>query len=434
MCSTNGAGGDSSRSQLMRLPNEIIFEVAPHLQGFSDLNSLVRTSRFFHTMFNSRLYHLAVAADDSTLDNAIGYILSEYRLSSLTLLLDNGLSVKHTGKFAGDPDEQVMLRFLCKLDDQKRAVPLARLLIQRGANVDAKDVHPGHSAETVLYNAVVHNNCEMAALLLSHGADVNAVNLQGKTPLHWACLGDGNNAEIIHLLIAHGADIEARCADGETPLLWSRNPHAIAALLEHGADAGVRGIAGMTPLHWACEWFESEHEELGKSLLENGALVNATLENGETPLHCIVTEERDSCLFLAKFLLENGADVNAISDDGWSPLHCAIMRNPDRGVELIALLLHHGAMVNKPDESGLAYTPLHWLFIGPSRDELLKAKLLLDHGADVNAISSNGESPLQCYALCQTVSCKADLTALLLNHGADPRMLCGEATSWLGLG
>jgi ankyrin repeat protein len=139
-------------------------------------------------------------------------VLSRYRLASLTLLLDNGLSVNHTGQFNYDPDgeEMMMLHFLSRFNTQE--VPLARLLIQRGADTNAKNVH----SCTVLHGALVYGNCEIAELLLAHGADPNAVGQWGYTPLHFAIIGR-NEARMINLLIAHGVDIEARSAAGNTP-------------------------------------------------------------------------------------------------------------------------------------------------------------------------------------------------------------------------
>jgi ankyrin repeat protein len=406
MCSTEGI---SSKSLLMTLPNELFFEVASHFEGFKDLNSLVRTSRFFHGMFNTHLYRRAVAADDIILDDILGWVLSGDRLASLTLLLDHGLSVNHTGKFSGQWDEEPMLRFLCK---PASSVPLARLLIQRGASMELKDVWPGRS-ETVIYRAIAYNNCEIAALLLAHGADLSAVNNWGKTPLHLASDCVGNIAEMIHLLIAYGADIEARCETGDTPLLLAsqHNHNIVATLLEHGADAGVHNHNGETPLHWAARRLEDQHE-LAKSLLEHGAIVNARDVTGETPLHWISGWGRDCGAFMAKFLLENGADVNAISNHGFSPLHWALSRNC--GEDAIALLLEHGAIVNATDPRGRA--PLHWLLGSSVRDGLPKVELLLENGADVNAISNDGFSPLHYAAVSRDHG--EDVVALLLEHGA----------------
>jgi ankyrin repeat protein len=297
----------------MTLPNELFLEVASHLKSFKDLNSLVRTSGFFHGMFNIQLYRRAVAADDAVLNDIVGWVLSRYRLASLTLLLDNGLSVNRTGRFPRYMYEGTMLCFLCSwLDDHERSVPLARLLIQRGADTNAKDVH----SSTVRHVALIYGNCEIAELLLAHGADPNAVGLWGYTPLHFASWI--NDARMVNLLIAHGADIEARSVAGDTPLnVSSRYGKRLAmeALLEHGADAGAHNDEGVTPLHCLIQYLWD------------------------------ISSDR---LFMARFLLENGADVNAISNDGLSPLQRAL--NGGCEGNGVALLLEHGADVRVLNE------------------------------------------------------------------------------------
>jgi ankyrin repeat protein len=415
----------------MTLPNELLLEVASHLETFRDLNSLVRTSRLLHAMFNTHLYRRAITADDIILNGILCCVLTGYRFDSLTLFLDNGLSVnRRTGRFYDNRrlvirywrGDTTMLRVLCRLDDQERSVPLARLLLQRGAHTGATG---NIYSKTVLHEAASRGNCPIVELLLAHGADVNAENIYGLRALHFACNTFQDNPEVVNLLIAHGADIEACSTAGDTPLILSsrhHKPRIMAALLDHGADAGVHNNDGKTPLHHASTWFGSEHHELAKSLLEHGADVNATDNHGETPLHWLFDSLSGDRFFIAKFLLENGADVNALTDDELSPLQCAI--ESDCGVtgkSVIALLLQYGADVHATDEDGRA--PLHWLLESDRNDKLPIAELLLEKGADVNALSSNGTSPLQC-ALFERP--EADMIALLLEHGADVSVLDGE--------
>jgi ankyrin repeat protein len=458
MSPTEGIG---SNSQLLKLPNELFLEVASYFEGFKDLNSLACTSRFLHTIFNTQLYRRAVAADDIVLDDIVRWVLSGYRLASLTLLLDNGLSVNHTGQFADDKQceglgmrswyADTMLLFLSLLDDKERSVPLARLLIQRGAHIDATG---DKFSKTVLHKAISHGNCPIVALLLAHGADVNAADNAGLRAMHLVCdnlnycaemahslmahcadvtaadnalraLRDkfNDSAEIVHLLIAHGADIEARSASGDTPLIRSSqySPPVMTALLEHGADAGVHNNHGETPLHYASRWFEDEHYELAKSLLENGAKINATDQAGRRALHWLLESHPGDPLFMAKFLLENGADVNAISDEGLSPLHGATTDCPDR-VDVVELLLEHGAIINAIGPRGL--TPLHYLLSyyspGNANELVAIADVLLKNGADVNAVCDEGFSPLQ---RALDIGCEADLVGLLLAYGADVSVL-----------
>ena len=81
-----------------------------------------------------------------------------------------------------------------------RQVEIARVLIAHGANVNATQVESGF---TPLHEAALNGNLEFARLLLEHGADVNAKMKDGKTPLGFAL--EQNNSEMAALLREHGA-------------------------------------------------------------------------------------------------------------------------------------------------------------------------------------------------------------------------------------
>ena len=120
------------------------------------------------------------------------------------------------------------------------------------------------------------------------GAQVNARDELGATPLMWAAAGNVNT-EVITLLLKSGADANARDDYSLTPLIWavmgSTDPKLITALLEAGADINAGTNSGMTPLMYAA-WF-NENPEMITLLLKAGADPKSRDSEGKTALDYI---------------------------------------------------------------------------------------------------------------------------------------------------
>jgi ankyrin repeat protein len=94
------------------------------------------------------------------------------------------------------------------------------------------------------------------------------------------------------------------------------------------------------------------------------------------------------------FLIKEGADVNRLHRDGMTPVHYAVLEEEP---EILEKLILAGGNVRRSDKHG--NTPLHTLFtIGGSFDGIDKKveriRLLLAHGANVNAVNLDGDTPL----------------------------------------
>jgi ankyrin repeat protein len=163
---------------------------------------------------------------------------------------------------------------------------IVELLIDAGADLEAATL-PVAGAERPLHLAATRSwGARTAELLISRGAQLNARDKAGRTPLITAVVGD--NIEVAEVLLAAGADIEGVDSQlGATPLSWAACAGRFKAarfLLSRGAQINVRaGPDGNTPLHHAVRCCHKVPEMI-RFLVVNGANVNATNDSGLTPI------------------------------------------------------------------------------------------------------------------------------------------------------
>jgi len=256
----------------------------------------------------------------------------------------------------------------------------------------------------------------MVELLLRHGAEVNATDGNGKTPLHYAA--EKSFKTVAEALLANGAEVNAKVSgsvktDG-TPLhlaAQSDSAGIVDLLLAKGAEVNSKARGGGTPLSWAAG---SGHVRVAELLLAKGADVNAADNNGWSPLHSAVGGGNRP---MVDFLLKNGADPNAkstaSSDKGTTPLHLAARMVDERAAE-VASLLRSRAEVDAKDSHGA--TPLILALATDATRPCAKVvEQLLAKGADVNARDDNGSFPL--YLAVQRRS--EELVRLILAHKPD---------------
>ncbi len=207
--------------------------------------------------------------------------------------------------------------------------------------------NPSRRGGFPLLTAVARNEFEKAKLLLSNGANVNAVHREdGITALSSAVLL--GNMNMISLLFERGADPNIRGNNNASlPLTLAAAlgfDEVVKTLLEHGVQIDAKGSSqSVTALAVAAS---AGRVNIVRQLLEAGAEPNVVDANGFSPLHHAVqvsspsdavghpgfqqAEQRDSISIVrdhqtvVELLLSNGADPNRQTPDGATPLHLAV--------------------------------------------------------------------------------------------------------------
>ena len=282
-------------------------------------------------------------------------------------------------------------------------VAAVRTLIDKRVEVNA--VQP--DGTTALHWAVDRDAQEMVRLLIRAGADVKAANRYGATPLWLASLN--GNAVIMGMLLEAGADAAAVSAEGETALMVAARTgklDAVEMLLSRGADPNIKeSWRGQTALMWAAA---EGHASVIEALIKHGADVQARSNGGFSALLFAAREGRISAI---DALLKAGADMNDAlpvrrrpAQNASTPaapeigLNAFLLAAANAHYELAAWLLDRGA---DPDAAPQGYTALHqvsWVrkagIAGSNNpapqgsgnlDSLAFVRKLVSKGADVNA-------------------------------------------------
>lgn len=257
------------------------------------------------------------------------------------------------------------------------------------------------AGSTLLHHAAGFGTIETLQLLVDAGAEINAKNTRGSTPLHWAVPEEKK----VRLLLAHGAAVNAKLADGRTPLYLATflgNGHpVIRLLLEHGADPNLRAGGGRAPLAIAASRGDAVAIRL---LIDARASIDFSDSAGATPLMLAASS---GSVDAVRWLLERGADARAQTKRGETALGNAGTAGK---AEIVRLLLEHGADANTRNIRG--FSPL-MLAAGSDRIPTEAVKLLLEKGADPSCTADYDET-------ARDLAAKRGRTAVARLLGAAP--------------
>ncbi|HEY7170963.1 MAG TPA: ankyrin repeat domain-containing protein [Vicinamibacterales bacterium] len=239
-------------------------------------------------------------------------------------------------------------------------------LVASGADVNA----PDENGATPLMYAAAFSTLADLRLLVDHHANVNAANANGSTALMWAA---GDPAKL-RLLLAHGASVDARTRNGTTALIVAarhRNLDGMRLLIARGADTAVRTTSG-------------------------GDLQGALASRDDRDLEQVMGQ------FGLALHLPAGPQASPVSDSM-------------RSRALVERLLALGGSAT--EESIFATVTIPAIALAAYTGQVDVAKLLLDRGASATAASSRRATPLMFAAGAPNAN--PAMVRLLIDRGAD---------------
>ena len=247
---------------------------------------------------------------------------------------------------------------------------------------------------TPLHYAALYGSTEAVRVLLSAGANPNARNRAGATPLLYAAY----DFDKTRLMVEKGGDVAAKANDGST-VLWvaagaANNTRTVQYLVEKGANPSLDLPRDADLLMRASERGDAQ---LVQFLLGKGVSASRSSKGGETAIDDAVGHYPDEKVAI---LLAAGAKVNVkntfagsvrngpIESTGVTPLMDAAALSD---IAAMNAILKAGAQVNAQDDRKM--TAL-MMAVATDRPEAAKVRRLIDSGADVNIADRNGETAL----------------------------------------
>ncbi|KAJ3151166.1 phosphate system positive regulatory protein pho81 [Geranomyces michiganensis] len=199
------------------------------------------------------------------------------------------------------------------------------------------------SGRMCLHELAIADRLDMIQPCIEHHANVEATDVYGRTPLHYASTRGSSQSAVV--LLKAGAKVNALDNDGCTPLVYSitgGHTDCVRTLIESGG-AVVESHSPTVPIP-LCLACEHGHKDIVMLLLSRGAQLVQNAE-GLFPLHLT---SREGHAQVSKLLIAHGADVNAADGfNGWAPIFYAASEGH---LECVEVLLAAGCETELVDE------------------------------------------------------------------------------------
>lgn len=309
-------------------------------------------------------------------------------------------------------------------------VEIIQALLNAGANINARD----NLGKTPIMLIIPRDKInEIYSLLQKFHADLNQKDMYGDTVLHNVAMMNVDS-DIVVQFVKAGADVNARNKEGVTPLeiaVQKNNIKMANYLTQCGANIHTQDTKGQSPLSLA---LEADAQMLEAVVHSSNSLMQDS--DGNTPLHVALL--KDVPLSKIQYIISLTADVNIRNKDGNSPLFITVLKNRQKVGELLlaknADIFSANTNNNSPLRLALKYggSVQDWLITSNtinSRDGSGNSVLhfaaewqygdaitsLLEKGADINAKNANGETCL--FSAAKTNN--EIIINLIVNGGAD---------------
>uniref|UniRef100_A0AAT9UPP8 Ankyrin repeat containing protein n=1 Tax=Apapanepox virus TaxID=3049969 RepID=A0AAT9UPP8_9POXV len=399
--------------------------------------------------------------------------VSAKKINIVRMLLDRGHSAN-----AKDVYEGYYPIHLLAENRSKDDILIAKLLLERGADIEAKD----NNGYTILHIAARKGKTHLVKFFLLHGANIKSDNFD--TLMMFAV--SSKNIHTVRYVINY--DRKLLNANSIIPALDNNDNEMLQFLINSGVDINQKNRYGNTALHYAIE--KNKKIRLIETLVNNNANINAIDNKGLTPLYVAtnpyyiskhgscISAINNKCIYcnsidayneygskfdISKILIDKGANVNVTDKSKTTPLHNAC--KSIYMIKTIKLLIDNGADINAVDDYGI--TPLNYACTSPyyiryETSDILREKIMLcrkvsnvddeedddedddedeeddigidvdivintliDKGADINFIDKYGRTPLH-YA---AVSYHVKIVKSLVNHGSNLLVIDNKGNS-----
>ncbi|KAF3421180.1 hypothetical protein E2986_08653 [Frieseomelitta varia] len=283
---------------------------------------------------------------------------------------------------------------------------VASILVKYGADTDCWGLGPDDCQQTLLHRAIDHNKEDIAQFLIRSGCDLNAPRKPGPdgaggdesrdecTPLHLCC--QWGLEQVVQTLIEHGADVNARDVEGKTPVhvaIQNQHSQIISLLLCHPSiDLNKRDKKGLTPFATALTF---RNNKAAQAILERLPKAAEQYDNkGRNFLHTAIQKnDMENILFLLSIQVNNvfivlNVDVNSRVHDVTQtpPLHLAAISGNEM---LVRSLILAGARVNDTDAN--RNTALH---AAAKAGHAAIVSALLQNNINFDAVNADGDNAL----------------------------------------